>query len=683
MSVAAVSTCRSCGRPGMRLRPSKTLGRVCSSCAERARAEPCASCGVSRPPRRRLADGRGLCTVCVQRDVEEAGRDRSRQVIIDAVGRAEPLLPPETVAAAIAVACPTTWHLTKLAAAFAADPDALVTGRSGAPVEADRLAATLRSAGATRIAAFVCSRCGQSGRCARVSGGQAICDRCGAHRRDRCSSCATIKAVAVVWAAGPVCSTCYQRALAAKGTCEDCGARRRIDPRDSSGRQRCSDCAGLAAFAICDGCGVEDRIWRRRRCFACNLADRVGQLLAEADGTVRVELSGLAAALVDTTSPRAVLRWLEAPVVADTLAGLAQRRIEASHEALDALGAGRAVAHLRHVLISAGVLPARDETLAGLHDWVEAQLDRIEVVEDRNLVAAYATWWVLRRRRERLARRPTLQVGYDHRNLLRAIELLGWLRAHDSSLGSCTQAHIDLWLASGPPSRRDADRFVRWARRRRLCAPIVIARQPAAMPVAAREPTALAGLARRLLADDTIALPDRVAGLLVILYGQTATRIAALNLDHINHRDAITTLALGSTPVELPEPLAQLVRQLATSRHGRPALGGDPGRWLFPGGRPGRPITASRLSVRLNKLGIDVRAARTTMLIELSGELIPAVIADTLGLSPGTATRWVRAAAGDWNAYAASRASGPTKRPLPGCTPHNCTPAAGSTTGAG
>jgi hypothetical protein len=44
------------------------------------------------------------------------------------------------------------------------------------------------------------------------------------------------------------------------------------------------------------------------------------------------------------------------------------------------------------------------------------------------------------------------------------------------------------------------------------------------------------------------------------------------------------------------------------------------------------------------------------MLLELAGELAPAVISDMLGLNPTTAVRWARAAAGDWNAYAAQRA---------------------------
>jgi hypothetical protein len=251
-------------------------------------------------------------------------------------------------------------------------------------------------------------------------------------------------------------------------------------------------------------------------------------------------------------------------------------------------------------------------------------------------------------------------VDYDHDGVNRAIELLAWLRLHDRDLASAAQADIDLWLASGPPGRREAQRFVRWARRHKLCGRIDIVTQPDAVPVPTVGLDELVAVAQRLLHDGTIALSDRVAGLLVILYGQPIARIVDMDVERIGRPDVnTTTLLLGASAVELPEPLGQLVRQLAATPHSRAALGVPGSRWLFPGGRPGRPVTPHQLCHRLNKLGVQTRPARTTMLIELAGELAPAVIADMLGLNPATAVRWARAAAGDWNAYAAQRAHVP------------------------
>jgi|GEM_PF-7095636 hypothetical protein len=56
----------------------------------------------------------------------------------------------------------------------------------------------------------------------------------------------------------------------------------------------------------------------------------------------------------------------------------------------------------------------------------------------------------------------------------------------------------------------------------------------------------------------------------------------------------VVRLHLGTTPVELPEPAAELVRGLISNRTGHAATG-QPAttRWLLPGGQPGRPVSAA------------------------------------------------------------------------------------------
>jgi hypothetical protein len=237
-----------------------------------------------------------------------------------------------------------------------------------------------------------------------------------------------------------------------------------------------------------------------------------------------------------------------------------------------------------------------------------------------------------------------------------AIGLLGWLRAHDRSLEDAAQADVDLFLAGGPPSRRHARDFLRWAGRHRLCVNLDIARRRDAVPVPSADLAVLARIARRLLTDNDVALVDRVAGLLVICYGQPASRIIELTVDRVGQHGDTTTLRLGRTDIELPDAFAALILCLVNDRHGYAAVDSPDARWLFPGALPGRPLTAKQLAGRLGRLGINLRAARTTVLIDFAGELAPTVIADTLGLSASAAVRWVKAASGDWNAYAAARA---------------------------
>jgi len=126
-------------------------------------------------------------------------------------------------------------------------------------------------------------------------------------------------------------------------------------------------------------------------------------------------------------------------------------------------------------------------------------------------------------------------------------------------------------------------------------------------------------------------------------------------------------LRLGREPIVLPEPLAALVLQLVASRHGHGALG-DQGTssWLFPGGQPGRPLSAYQLGERLRQLGLRPGQARSTALFQLATELPAALLARMLGIHITVAVAWQRASSGDWTGYAAdySRRKRPTAEPI-------------------
>jgi len=113
-------------------------------------------------------------------------------------------------------------------------------------------------------------------------------------------------------------------------------------------------------------------------------------------------------------------------------------------------------------------------------------------------------------------------------------------------------------------------------------------------------------------------------------------------------------LALGTTPLELPAPLDELVRQLLGRRHGHAAVGRtDDHQWAFPGGAPAQPISASRLRTRLATLGIHGRSGRNTALMDLAAKIPPVALARLLGIHINTAGDWAERAAGSQAAYAA------------------------------
>ncbi|MDP1807732.1 MAG: hypothetical protein Q8K72_21320, partial [Acidimicrobiales bacterium] len=163
-------------------------------------------------------------------------------------------------------------------------------------------------------------------------------------------------------------------------------------------------------------------------------------------------------------------------------------------------------------------------------------------------------------------------------------------------------------------------------------------------------------LARRFATDTTVALVDRVAGLLLLCYGQPLARMVRLKAEDVIADGDRTSIRFGRTEVDLKEPIGELVRELISHR-GR-ATTGAPERtpWLFPGAHPGRPLSPDQLGLRLASYGIDARAARTNLMLDLASEgLSPSFLADLLGLHPGTAVKWVHAAGGDWTGYVGAR----------------------------
>ncbi|MFD9811909.1 hypothetical protein [Streptomyces sp. NPDC059080] len=122
----------------------------------------------------------------------------------------------------------------------------------------------------------------------------------------------------------------------------------------------------------------------------------------------------------------------------------------------------------------------------------------------------------------------------------------------------------------------------------------------------------------------------------------------------------MSTLPLGDAPVQLPEPVAHLARTITENRKGHATIGAlTPSQWLFPGGQPGRPISAKQLAQRLNQLGIRPNQARSTALFQLATEIPAAILARVLGIHTDVAVAWQWLSAGDWTTYAADPANDP------------------------
>ncbi|MBW3548670.1 MAG: hypothetical protein KY452_11110 [Actinobacteria bacterium] len=399
---------------------------------------------------------------------------------------------------------------------------------------------------------------------------------------------------------------------------------------------------------------VEERPYADGCCVRCSLIQRARHLIGDTEGP----LAGVYHAIVTAPQPHSAHNWLRSGASAAILAEVAAGALPLTHEALDAHPQARAANFLRCMLVANGALAARDDALVRLETWAASRLDQLSCPEHRRILGAYARWRVLRRARQRgeAARRPRTPTRHAKTCLLSAIAFMAFLDRRGTTLARSNQDDVDVWLVEGPRSAPEVADFLDWAAERRIIEGVVVTR-PGTHHAGALDDDTRWSIVARLLHDDTIDLGDRVAGCLVLLYGQQLSRIVALTRDQVTrHHDGIR-LHLGVTSIEVLEPLGALLAGLADSRRAYVGIG-SPAEvpWLFPGLDPGRPLTAGHLGERLRRLGIGAMPGRRAALVHLAGQLPAAVLADLLHLAPTTAVGWVRAAGGDWNTYAAQLA---------------------------
>ena len=604
--------CGECGRAARCVGRTAAGARLCKACDHRRRTGDCSRCDRHRPVAFHLDDGAVLCGSCARRHPR----------------RLEPCSD-----------CGRTWIVHRRTAGGEAICPRCYMRRARALEAVPGLSA-------------VCIDCGHHGFCIGVTTGQPRCHRCYPQRTSTCVRCGQLKRVAAVWAAGEHCDGCREQVLDSRGICDGCGDVRRIDPRNRDARRLCTSCAGLEPFSTCTSCASEARLRDRGLCITCVLQRRLDELFDIATVEIAARLAPLRASLTVPGSHRSTLDWLDRRGTV-LLSGLFHGTIPIEHRAFDQL-ASQPAEHLRHLLIAAGILPARDEHVARLERWIDRQLAGIDNAEDRHLVETFATWHILRRRRQRA--QPATELTSDRRTITSTIELLAWLRAQRRPLAEITQTDIDRWLTTGPRRKHTVRRFLLWAHARRLARAVDIASPSVKPPTAAITNAELREFVHRLATDTSLSTVDRVGGLLVALYGQPATRIARLAVTDVTILDDAVLLRLGRHDVELPPVLAGLVTELLADRRGV-ARTGNPctSRWLFAGAQPGRPLTAHWLAARIAAHGLPVKATRTATMLGLAAELPAAFLADLLGLSPTTAVRWTQVAGGEWANYAAVR----------------------------
>lgn len=583
-------------------------GGVCPRCRRRQLATACARCGVIKPVAGRDDQRRPVCARCADRPQRQCGRcGRVRRIALRA--------------------------------------------RDDAPDICD---------GCFQGAEAVCVGCGRTRPCAFTNAAGPTCQTCRPRIPAHCAHCGGHRPPTVRWPEGPVCDPCYTATLRRRGDCTTCGQLRRLVAPPGPGATSCADCTplptGHLAGHTCLHCGIEDKLYERGRCATCALRRRTAELLRAGAEHIPAELEAVFTAIVTTPTPRSALNWLRRGAGAKVLTELVAGVLPATHEALDAHPHRRAADYLREVLVANQVLPARDEALIRTERFVAELLADIDHDPHRRLIAAFATWRVLRRLRRRADQgaRPRTYTRHARQQITTAARFLSWLTERDTTLREVTQTDLDTWLASGPAGYQ-VRAFLGWAAEHNRCRSLHVPPLGHNPGLTTSDDDRFAQLTQ-LLHDAELELTDRVAGALLLLYGQPLSRISAITTDQITHRDQQVFLRFGHHDVHTPEPLATLLSTLIRDRRRYLGVGSPTTTWLFPGLLPGRPLTAARLGERLRALGIHAQPGRRATLTSLASQLPAAVLAEVLHLHPTTAVRWVRDAGGDWNRYAAQLA---------------------------
>jgi hypothetical protein len=344
-------------------------------------------------------------------------------------------------------------------------------------------------------------------------------------------------------------------------------------------------------------------------------------------------------------------------LVEDLLGG----RTEISHAGLDQRAvAGRppgapAVAFVRAALVHHGVLGVREEDLVAFENWLERAITGLDAGPDRARVGAYARWQVARRLSRPPMRGPISPGAQKYARSLvnEAIKLTESLHHQGLTLVDLRQDILDAWIAAGASTRRRVRLFLAWLSRTGAARPLHVdwsERGPSPGPLdEERRPAAL----RHLLHAEDADPRDRLAGCLLLLFGQPLTRTAALRADDVSRDgEGRPTLRLGRGALALPEPLGAV----AISLRERSLAGGGEDAWLLPGRKAGTHLSAARLLVRLRDYGISSRAARHGALLELAGRLPAPILAERFGFHPARAAQWVKAAGNTYADYVAIRA---------------------------
>ena len=217
-----------------------------------------------------------------------------------------------------------------------------------------------------------------------------------------------------------------------------------------------------------------------------------------------------------------------------------------------------------------------------------------------------------------------------------ADQFLTWLHEQHQPLATTTQLDLEQWLATGNSTRTRVRPFIAWAVQSRTATGLTMPGTKSNDGPEMDHHHRLEWI-RRCLTNTDVPRDERVATLLLLLYGQPLTRIAALPVSAVEVDESGNTfLRFQRVRTPVPEPFATLLLEHRDHRSPTRTTSGVESPWLFPGIRAGQHVTAQTMMAKIRNNGVDLRAARNAALRTLVREAPAPLIAKSLGYNDNT-----------------------------------------------
>jgi len=494
---------------------------------------------------------------------------------------------------------------------------------------------------------FACENCGKIVTTVGRIDGRRVCLNCYPRRLRRCVSCGQQKKIAATILHGPHCYACHNRVLRIAAPCPGCGEKRILAFLGDGDRPCCAGCAGQPARYACRRCGSEEHNYGRL-CGKCVLNDRCNDILTGPDGAFLPPMRALRDYLLVQPRPAQIIKWLRMGPSTDMLRAIASGQVPVE-SVLDVLRPSKPLIYLRTLLLDAGALPRDTAATRQLMAWATQTIDGAPA-ERRQMLRTYTRWVLLRRASRDSSGDIAIGAARHVKASLRGlVTFITWIEEQHSPLRDLSQAQIEEFI-NLRTARRWLPQFLSWTAERDITPDLDIPTLPRQEPTIGASEEHLEHVIRTLTHDRNIPLDARLASLLIAIYGLPATKTLALRRDRLRSEGDALDLLLGNRPLRLPEPIAVLARE-QLNRH----PDAKPENWLFPGLRPGRPLDAQYLTLRLRSLGTSISTLQNTARFRLAGAVPAKVLADMLDFHVVTFETYARLAGGTRGDYPALR----------------------------